>query len=192
VLLPLIVLFAKAPTPGRVKTRLGVDPLRATDLHSSFVRQTLAMLESFRRDADLELSTDEPTQAWCEFPVARSVQGAGQLGERIYAALEHALAAGRPKAMILGSDSPGLPAAHIRALLASAADVSLGPVDDGGFYAIACGRTAPAMFEGVRWSTGSTLSDTVKALTGCGLSVELGPPWFDVDRPEDLTRLGGK
>jgi hypothetical protein len=122
--------------------------------------------------------------------VARSVQGAGQLGERIHAALEHALAAGRSKAMVLGSDSPGLPAAHIRALLACPADVSLGPVDDGGFYAIACGKIAPAMFEGVRWSTGATLSDTVKALTGCGLSVELGPAWFDVDRPEDLARLG--
>ena len=191
-LLPLIVLFAKAPAPGRVKTRLGVDPRRAADLHSTFVRQTLVMLESLHGDADVELSTDEATQAWWEFPVARSVQCAGQLGERIYAALEHALAAGRPKAIILGSDSPGLPAAHIRALLACSADVSLGPVDDGGFYAIACRRMAPAMFAGVRWSTGATLRDTVKALTGCGLSVELGPGWFDVDRPEDLTRLGAQ
>ena len=189
-LLPLIVLFAKAPAPGRVKTRLGIDPQRAADLHSSFVRQTLVMLDSFRGEADVELSTDEPTQAWGEFPVARSVQSAGELGKRIYAALERALAAGRPKAMVLGSDSPGLPAAHVRALLASAADVSLGPVDDGGFYAIACGKTAPAMFEGVRWSTGATLGDTVNALAGCGLSVELGPAWFDIDRPEDLARLG--
>lgn len=191
-MLPLIVLFAKAPVPGRVKTRLGLDPRRAAELHSSFVRQTLVMLESLRGDADVELSTDEPTEARREFPVARSVQSPGQLGERIYAALEPALTAGRPKALILGSDSPGLPAAHIRALLASSADVCLGPVDDGGFYAIACGKTAPAMFEGVRWSTASTLSDTVGALANCGLSVELGPAWFDVDRPEDLTRLGAQ
>jgi rSAM/selenodomain-associated transferase 1 len=187
--LPLVVLFAKAPVPGRVKTRLGVDPQRAAALHSSFVRQTLVMLESLSGEVDVELSTDEPTLAWGEFPVARSVQAAGHLGERIYAALERALAAGRPKAMILGSDSPGLPAAHIRALLGSSADVSIGPVDDGGFYAIACSRTVPAMFEGVRWSTGATLSDTVKALTSCGLGVDLGPAWFDVDRPEDLARL---
>jgi hypothetical protein len=188
-LLPLIVLFAKAPVPGRVKTRLGVDPQCAADLHSSFVRQTLVMLESLRGEADVELSTDEPTQAWSEFAVARSVQAAGQLGERIYAALEQALAAGRPKVMILGSDSPGLAAAHIRALLGSSADVAIGPVDDGGFYAIACARTAPAMFDGVRWSTAATLSDTVKVLASCGFSIELGPAWFDVDRPEDLRRL---
>ena len=191
-MLPLIVIFAKAPIPGRVKTRLGVDPARAVELHSSFVRQTLLMLQSLRSEADVELSTDEPTQAWSEFEVARSVQCSGQLGERIYSALEKALAAGRPKALILGSDSPGLPAAHVRALLASPADACLGPVEDGGFYAIACGRTDPAMFEGVRWSTASTLSDTVRALANFGLSVELGPAWFDVDRPEDLTRLGAQ
>jgi len=63
-------------------------------------------------------------------------------------------------------------------------------VDDGGFYAIACRRIAPAMFEGVAWSTSNTLRDTVGALTYCGLSVELGPAWFDVDTPEDLQRLG--
>jgi rSAM/selenodomain-associated transferase 1 len=191
-LLPKIVLFAKAPAPGRVKTRLGIDPRRAAELHWRFVLETLEMLQSLRDDADVELSTDEPTEAWGEFSGARSVQCTGELGERIYAALKQALAEGRPKALILGSDSPGLPTAHIRALLASAADVSLGPVDDGGFYAIACGRIAPAMFEGVRWSTGVTLSDTVEALKRGGLSVELGPAWFDVDRPEDLRRLGAR
>jgi len=191
-LLPLIILFAKVPAPGRVKTRLAVAPQRAADLHSAFVHQTLVMLESLRGDADVELSTDEPTAAWREFAVARSVQSPGQLGDRIYAALARALAAGRPKVLILGSDSPGLPAAHVRALLASPADVSLGPVEDGGFYAIACRQTAPAMFQGVRWSTSFTLRDTVMALRACGLSVETGPAWFDVDRPEDLARLGAR
>jgi rSAM/selenodomain-associated transferase 1 len=191
-LLPLIVVFAKAPIPGRVKTRLRVDPTRAVELHSSFVRQTLLMLESLHGEADVELSTDEPTQAWPEFEVARSVQCQGQLGERIYSALERALVVGRPKALILGSDSPGLPPAHVRALLDSPADVCLGPVEDGGFYAIACSRVAPAMFSGVRWSTSTTLSDAVRTIGNCSLSVELGPGWFDVDTPEDLTRLGAQ
>lgn len=84
------MLFAKAPVPGRVKTRLGVDPARAVELHSAFVRQTLTMLESLRNEADVELSTDEPTPAWSEFSVPRSVQHPGQLGERIYFALEKA------------------------------------------------------------------------------------------------------
>jgi hypothetical protein len=66
-----------------VKTRLGIDPARAAELHSSFVRQTLVMLQTLRGDADVELSTDEPTEAWREFSLARSVQGPGQLGDRI-------------------------------------------------------------------------------------------------------------
>lgn len=188
----MIVVFAKAPIPGRVKTRLAVDPARAVELHSSFVRQTLLMLESLRGEVDVELSTDEPTDARLESPVARSIQCSGQLGERIYSALERALAAGRPKALILGSDSPGLPAAHVRELLVRPADVCFGPVEDGGFYAVACSRIAPAMFSGVRWSTSATLSDAVRAIANCSLRVELGPAWFDVDTPEDLTRLGAQ
>jgi len=163
--------------------------MRALDLHISFVREALVLLDSLRPEADIELSTDEPTTAWNEFAVARTVQAPGSLGERIYAALAGALAAGRPQVIILGSDSPGLPIDHLRVLLASPADVSLGPAEDGGFYAMACRKIAPAMFDGVRWSAGTTLQDTVEASRRCGLTVELGRPWFDIDRPEDLARL---
>ncbi len=138
---------------------------------------------------DIELSTDEPTQAWAEFSVRRTVQVSGGLGDRIYAALRGALAAGRHKVVILGSDSPELPPSHIQSLIESRADIAIGPTEDGGFYAIACSRTDPAMFNAVRWSTGSALEDTVEASRRCGLSAELRPAWFDVDRPEDLTRL---
>jgi rSAM/selenodomain-associated transferase 1 len=186
---PLITLFAKAPVPGRVKTRLGLPPDEAAALHSDLVRQTLVMLDALRPDADIELSADEPTDAWREFRVARTVQAGGSLGDRIYAALEKGLAAGHPRAAVLGSDSPGLPPAHLHALLASPAEVAIGPTEDGGFYAIACLRTAPGMFDGVRWSTAFTLDDTVAAARRSGLIVELGSPWFDVDRPEDLARL---
>jgi hypothetical protein len=117
------------------------------------------------------------------------MQTEGSLGDRIYHALATALQAGRPKAMILGSDSPGLPAAHIDGLLQSTADAALGPTEDGGYYAIACRRFAPAMFRGVNWSTSSTLDDTARALRDCGLTVELGRPWFDIDEPSDLHRL---
>jgi len=70
-LFPLIVLFAKAPVPGRVKTRLGLDPQHAAELHASLVRQTLLMLESLRGEVEIELSTDEPTLSWLEIPVKR-------------------------------------------------------------------------------------------------------------------------
>src|SRR5258708_26286373 len=98
-------------------------------------------------------------------------------------------ARGREQVCIVGSDGPTLPAAHLRALLSSPADVALGPCEDGGYYAIACRRTHAAMFQGVRWSSAEALSQTEQAARACGLSVERGPGWYDVDRPADLPRL---
>src|SRR5689334_19601656 len=111
---PLIVLYAKAPVPGRVKTRLGIDPAKAAELHSAFVRDTLVMLSALRGEADLEISTDEPTDAWSGFAVARSLQSRGNLGDRMFGTIDRAIDQGHPRVMILGSDSPGLPAEHIR------------------------------------------------------------------------------
>ncbi len=186
---PLVIVFSRAPIPGHVKTRLGLDSRQAIDVHSALLTDTLAAVGTISETADTELSTDVPTDAWPEIAVTRSVQVEGDLGQRMYAALARALASPREKAMIIGSDSPMLPHDHLYSLLKSAADVAIGPTEDGGYYAIACGKVSPGMFDGVRWSTPSTLEDTVKAAKRCGLTVELGARWFDVDRSEDLERL---
>ena len=104
-------------------------------------------------------------------------------------ALEQALQRGHSKAIIAGTDAPTLPAAHLEQLLASNADVALGPTDDGGYYAIACRGTHPAMFDEVEWSGRLTLEHTVRAIERAGMTVERGPRWFDVDEPADLERL---
>jgi hypothetical protein len=96
---------------------------------------------------------------------------------------------GRPQAIILGSDSPTLPRGHIQRLLDSAADVALGPCEDGGYYAIACRRVHPEMFDGVQWSTPHVLEQTERAVRASGLSLERGDLWYDVDGPKDLARL---
>jgi rSAM/selenodomain-associated transferase 1 len=189
---PVVVLFAKAPVPGRVKTRLAacIGPPAAAQGHRVFVRDLLERLQLLADSADLELHTDIPTDAWDDAAVARRLQlDSENLGERLWFAGALSLSAGRPQVVIVGSDSPDLPLEHIRALLGSAADVALGPADDGGFYAIAMRRADPHMFHGVRWSGPETLAETVRAIERCGLSVELGPPWYDVDTVQDLARL---
>jgi len=190
-LLPLVIVFAKAPIPGRVKTRLDgmLDPAAASELHCALVRDALEMLQSLSREADVDLCTDIETDAWAEVRITRSLQGEGDLGQQMYRALDKALADGRTQVMIIGSDSPGLPPTHIQGLLHSSADVALGPTEDGGYYAISCCKIAPSMFKEVRWSTPDTLADTKSAVQECGLSLEIGAPWFDVDRPVDLHRL---
>jgi rSAM/selenodomain-associated transferase 1 len=183
-----VIVFAKAPRTGEVKTRLGLEPSAALEVHSALVRSTLRAVSLLADEVDVELSTDLPASGWPSPGVRHTVQAAGDLGNRIYEAIAGALRSGRPRAMVLGSDSPGLPAGHLRALLASPADVALGPTEDGGFYAVGCRKAAPSMFDGVRWSTAHTLGDTLAALYRAGLTCESGPCWFDVDRPEDLRR----
>ena len=94
----------------------------------------------------IELHTDIETDAWNEYSVTRRLQARGDLGERMLAALGSGLTAGAPRVLILGGDVPTVPINHLRELLASNADVSLGPAEDGGYYAIACSRVDPEMF----------------------------------------------
>ena len=186
-----MILFAKAPVAGRVKTRLAMEigACRATELHRAFVTDSLEILKRFTTAADLQLHTDISTDAWSELDVAREVQTPGDLQLKLLHALGRGLAAGRPQVIVFGSDSPTLPHAHVQRLLDSNADVALGPCDDGGYYAIACRRVHPEMFAGVAWSTPDTLEQTERAARACGLSVERGDLWYDVDGPEDLARL---
>jgi len=188
---PVIALFAKAPLAGRVKTRLSppLSPELAARLHDAFVRDTLESLHSLDNSADVELHTDIPTDAWTDIAVPRKLQHEGDLGLKMLQALDDALKAGRERVMIVGSDSPTLPASHLELLLRAPDDVALGPTLDGGFYAIACTRIHPRMFDGVVWSAPDTLNRTVCAIRECGLSVAQGAAWYDVDRPEDLERL---
>ncbi len=188
---PAIIVFAKAPIPGAVKTRLleFLYPALTAALHEAFVHDTLKMLKAFVPRVRFELHTDVPTDAWRDVQVTRTLQVGEDLGARMLHAISNALASGCSQAMIVGSDAPTLPIAHIDRLLESQADVALGPCSDGGYYAIACRRAHPGMFAGVRWSTPDTLAQTERAARACALSVERGPEWYDVDLPADLARL---
>jgi uncharacterized protein len=186
----LIILFAKAPIPGQVKTRLltALTPQIAADLHSAFVYD---MISRFRGlpDADFELHTDIRTDAWQDVAVTRKLQISEDLGLRMIHGLAEGVRGGYRRSLIVGSDAPTLPASSIQYLLASQADVALGPADDGGFYAISARRTDPSMFDGVAWSRPNTMAQTIESLECCGLTVDIGPTWFDIDEPADLDRL---
>ncbi|MBI1786293.1 MAG: TIGR04282 family arsenosugar biosynthesis glycosyltransferase [Acidobacteria bacterium] len=187
---PVIILFAKAPVPGRVKTRLAesLGEEAAAELHEAFAADMLAKLDGLA-GVSIELHTDIETDAWRDRRVARKLQSGGDLGERMLHALSGALDAGRPAAMIVGSDSPDLPALYLEELLTLPADVALGPSEDGGYYAIGCRHTHSRMFAGVPWSTSMTLAETERSASACGLSVARGSSWYDVDDLVTLLRL---
>lgn len=190
---PVLILFAKAPVPGKVKTRLaktiGIE--LAAKLHKAFVDDTLEKASSHALETaiDVELHTDAETDAWSSIRVTQRLQVSGDIGRRMHHALQSALEEGRPQATIIGSDSPTLPISHLLNLLEFPEDIALGPTEDGGFYAISCRRTNAAMFRSVNWSTGRALADTEFACREAGLSTSRGATWFDVDEYEDLLRL---
>ncbi|MBM3761448.1 MAG: glycosyltransferase [Acidobacteria bacterium] len=188
---PVILVFAKAPVPGRVKTRLQpvLSPEECAELHRSFVGDVLEGLQGFNGEVDLELHLDQAFDDWREFDVPRELQSGGDLGERMWNAAQNAFSKGRTQVMILGSDAPTLPIEHLKQLLDSSADVAFGPTEDGGYYAVMFRRLKPAVFDGVEWSTESTLEQSMTGVRKAGLSAELGPGWYDIDSPADLVRL---
>ncbi|MCC7340623.1 MAG: TIGR04282 family arsenosugar biosynthesis glycosyltransferase [Bryobacterales bacterium] len=181
----MIAVFAKAPRPGEVKTRLAaaVGDECAAGLHRAFVADVLATALSLGEA--VELHTDRPTEEWAEFRVARRLQVAGDLGTRLL----HVLRTAAP-ALIIGSDVPSIPASHLRRVLDSTADLALGPAEDGGYWAIRA-RKAPGerLFRNVAWSSGRELEQTVMNAREDGLDVEIGPEWYDVDTVEEFRRL---
>lgn len=184
---PLIAVFAKAPIAGRVKTRL-VPPLsmeEAAQLHERLVADVWQRLPG---DAQFELHTDQPTAAWPDIS-PRRVQVSGDLGARMFHAMQTGLAAGHPCVAVVGGDIPDFPTAYMERLLSAGAAVALGPTLDGGYYAIVCRQIRRDMFDGVRWSTSHALADTIAACARAGLTIFTGEPWHDVDRPEDLDLL---
>lgn len=187
---PLIAVFAKAPQAGNVKTRLvpPLTPEQAARLHHRLVAGVWARVRELAEVADCELHLSGETDAWPE-AMPRRQQAAGDLGERMLHAMEYGLGEGRPRVAIVGGDIPELPLDAVRTLLAADADVALGPVRDGGYYAICCRRTHATMFAGVRWSTPHTLADTIGACTRLGFTTSIGQPWHDVDTAEDLDLL---
>jgi rSAM/selenodomain-associated transferase 1 len=181
----MIAVFAKAPRPGEVKTRLAaaVGDECAAGLHRAFVADVLAT--ALTLGEPVELHTDRPTDEWAGLPVVKRLQVPGDLAARML----HVLRTSAP-VMIIGSDIPSVPAAHLRRLLDSPADLALGPTPDGGYWAIRA-RRAPGetLFRNVEWSSGREFSQTAANAREDGLSVDIEAEWFDVDTVDDLRRL---
>jgi len=188
-----ICVFAKPPTPGRVKTRLvpALGPEGAAILARAFLADTWAAVADVSwATAVLASTADDPEALGVEPQTELWLQGEGDLGDRMERVLSRALRAG-PWAIAIGTDSPGLP----RTLLEAArdalqeADAVLGPTPDGGYYLLGLRRCPPGLLSGLPWSRSDTLAATRRRLEERGLTARMLPPFFDVDEPPDLRRL---
>lgn len=197
---PALLLFARAPRPGEVKTRLWprLGPDRAAALYRAFLEDAGRVYARPSRWTSVLCADPDPASPLFDpcfpEPWVRTAQGPGDLGRRLVAAFAGAFRSGAPSAVAVGSDHPALPLARIEemfALLAGGAGATLVPAEDGGYCAIGLAAGAPleAIFPGVPWSTPAVLAETIARLEAAGVRPRLLEAAYDVDRPEDLDRL---
>jgi glycosyltransferase A (GT-A) superfamily protein (DUF2064 family)/8-oxo-dGTP pyrophosphatase MutT (NUDIX family) len=179
---PRLLVTAKAPRPGHVKTRL-CPPLGlalAARLGHAFLQDVLATASDVDPGAGLLAPADDTTALRRLFPDVTVIE---QRGHGLAQALAGAVADG---VTLVSGDAPAYPRELMRAGLDSPADIVLGPSLDGGYCLIGMRRFDPAPFRDIAWSTGAVLEQTVAAARRAGLSVELLEPAADVDTIDDL------
>jgi rSAM/selenodomain-associated transferase 1 len=192
-----VVVFARAPEPGKVKTRLisELGKSGAAALHRRLVAHSLTAATQ---------AGIGPVQLWCapdtrdpffghcghDFGVSLHSQGDGDLGVRMQRAFEAVLVRS-PRAILVGSDIPELSAQYLRAAGAELErfDAVIGPAEDGGYVLIGLSRCDAGLFRGVPWGGSAVLEQTRLRLAALSLRASELPPLWDLDRPEDLDRL---
>jgi len=190
-----LIVFAKAPIPGEVKTRLcpPLDPDEAASLHGTLVLDAVERAKGLA-GASLYVA-GAPDIAHPFFKVLEGRYGAKllpqrgpDLGARMKWAMQDAFEQGAEDVLLTGTDLPTLPRAHLMESLTliKKHDVVLGPTADGGYYLIGLHRMVPALFEGIAWSTASVFADTKEKTEDAGLSLGLLPECRDLDTLEDL------
>ena len=203
--MPTLILFTRVPRAGQAKTRL--IPALGEHGAAEFQWRLLArLLGELRHGAEQGLWRLRVYYCGTEgLERLRSMAGEGvvfveqadnaDLGVRMRAALERELGAGAPVVGLMGSDLPeataGVVAEALGLLEDPAVDVSLCPVEDGGYWFVGLKLPFPQLFEGTVYGGASVFEDALAACAAHGRTVATGPRLHDVDTPEDLAWFEG-
>ena len=191
-----LIVMARAPEPGRVKTRLIPDlgAEGACRVHDRLLEHTLITVAAGTRPVWMYLTGDpEPVRRrTADRGIHLARQSAGDLGQRMAAALADVHGRGFSRVVLVGSDCPVLDRAYLEAAFAGLrdADFVLGPAEDGGYVLLGSARArlwSGSPFSGVRFGGPEAGADTVEALAAHGRVMRLEPRW-DVDEAADWER----
>ncbi|MEM7415360.1 MAG: TIGR04283 family arsenosugar biosynthesis glycosyltransferase [Gemmatimonadota bacterium] len=190
-----VVVFAKEPTPGRVKTRLAADigDVEATRVYRALAEATVDRL----REAGWHLSvyvdpgSDDVCRGvaeWLDVPVEHvRPQRGTDLGARMLGAFEERLEEA-DRVCIVGTDLPDIDVETVDAAFAALDDhdVVFGPATDGGYYLVGMSAPHPELFHDIPWSSETVLATSLERATAAGLSTAQLAPKTDVDTVQDL------
>ncbi len=198
----LLILFAKYPEAGRVKTRLGkeIGFQAAANLYETLLKQLIENLgENWGEngsDYDLNLFVDDQQsiEAYQE-KLGRDLtffyQSGSDLGEKMTQAFDNGFQRGYQRVILIGSDIPFLDSKAIKLFFDDLTRQSMviGPTLDGGYYMIGFQRgviTYPFLFQGIPWSRPTVFDETLKKARSHGLDLSIEKMWFDIDTSTDL------
>ena len=188
-----LAIFAKAPLPGRVKTRLSpsLSPQQAADLYRCMLLDTLERVGAL--DAEKVIFHEGEAAFFREAAPGASLvaQAAGALGTRLEHACDTLRSMGYGPCVVIGTDSPDLPLAYIEdafRMLEQGGDAVFGPAGDGGYYLIGLRDGYRSLFRDIPWSSEKVLEKSLVQAKASGFSATLLPPWHDLDCYEDLLR----
>ena len=193
-----VIVMAKEPRPGLVKTRLApaLSAGQSAALYRAFLLDVLETTRGVPR-ADLFCFV-HPASAvgWFREQAGARYQVVPQVGallsERMIAAFDELFRRGYGAVVMRNSDSPTVPASAVAAALdalEAGRDVALGPDLGGGYYLVGMRRLHPELFRGVAMSTTSVIDETMRRARTLGLTIHAAPRWLDIDTPDDLELL---
>ncbi|OGA95435.1 MAG: hypothetical protein A3E79_12230 [Burkholderiales bacterium RIFCSPHIGHO2_12_FULL_61_11] len=195
---PRLVLFAKAPQAGAVKTRLipALGAQGAAALARSMLSHALQQaLAAQIGPVELCMTPAPQDRAWrgVDLPdaVLRTAQGEGDLGQRMARAVHRVTTKHQQPVLLIGTDCPALTAARLTEAAAQLQthDAVLVPATDGGYVLIGLKAPCPEVFTQMRWSTSTVAAETLRRMAALSLRVWQGLPLHDIDEPADLAQL---
>jgi rSAM/selenodomain-associated transferase 1 len=192
----LLVVVAKEPVPGKVKTRFipQLSPADAAGLYRCSLHDRITEISALNGvDRAIAYTPEDARDTFTELSLDGfelfAQRGKG-LGERLNNIFQDNLARGYQAVSIVDSDSPDLPKSIINEsfglLLSKQAEVVLGPCHDGGYYLVGLRKPYPELFRNIPWSTKNVLSTTLEKAGKMGLNVRLLSRWNDLDTFEDI------
>ena len=192
----LLVIVAKEPLPGKVKTRLfpKISPEVAADLYRCFLHDRIQEVSTLNGvDRAIAYTPEDARETFMTLALdgfELFAQQGKHLGERLNNIFLEKLSQGYKAVSIVDSDSPDLPKSLIKEsfelLLSKQADIVFGPCYDGGYYLVGMRKPHPELFRNIPWSTENVLSVTLEKASKMGLNVKLLSTWNDLDTFEDL------
>lgn len=192
-----IIIMAKVPEAGKVKTRLNSEftALQSAEISKAFLQDVKKKASNLNKNVFIAFSPPNKKNRLMDMihDETNLIEQVGEtLGDKMFNAFLTVFERGFDSAVMIGTDSPTFPPESIKAAFDALElnhDIVIGKTDDGGFYLVGMKKANKGVFESVTWSSENTFYEFRENIAKQGLSIDEVESWYDVDEPKDVKRL---